>query len=235
MKKTIFPLIIFAFIVTLFIGFDNSDEIDNSINDVKEKNVTFANASSKAGSENLMEVIDAYALSSGSKRIKIVGSEECSKFEKNIELYYQDIYTYGYTASDTLSGYINDDNIKDYIAWYYCENCWNGIGAGNYLSNFIFVTSEKGGYKVNEELTMDFKTRIAGVITNELNSEYYPAAQIEKVINGITFSQIKNGIIYGDFIINTEVCESAQPCLKGTFDYNTKKKELKFNLTEHIK
>lgn len=174
--------------------------------------------------------IESYVKNLNNNKIRIVDSKGCNDIEKNSELYENGIYTYEFTKSDTVSGDINGDNLNDYVAFYSCYNCWNGNGAQNYLSNFIIITSENNSLKVNEDLSLTFKSILINAIKIKFGNIPYQKAQKEEIINGLKFTEIKNGVIYGTFSITTENCPSDQACYEGAFDFNFSSKQINFYL-----
>ena len=184
--------------------------------------------------ENVDEVIENYVRKLSNSNIQILDSINCSKIEENIEKYEQGISTYGFYSvkSNLMNGIIfgdlNGDGQNDYIANYYCENCYGGGGSGNYLSNCFFITSKNNSIEVNEEMTFEFKKILIDAIKKDFGEEYDGVkAGKEFMINGILFEEIKNQKAYGTFNINTNVCEGSPfPCVEGSFEYDAKNRKL---------
>lgn len=181
-------------------------------------------------------IIDRYAKQLNNSEIKIVDSITCGQIDNNIINYEKGILTYGYNSINTnssngkLAGDLDGDNQTDYIANYYCENCYGGNGSDNYLSNCFFLTSKNNQVIVNEEMTNDFKQKLIEKIKEDFGDPYFSKAEKERMINGIEFTKIQNQIVYGTFNINTEACQGSPfPCAKGTFEYDVNNKNLKMS------
>ncbi len=123
----------------------------------------------------------------------------------------------------------NDDRIDDYIISYTAINCWQGNGAGNYLSNYIFACSNNNKLEINEELTKSFKDNFAEYINRNYGNDEYKYVYKTQFINGIDFQFASDETVSGVFNINTNKCVSAQPCISGRFDFNTKTRKIDFN------
>lgn len=238
-KKTILLTSLFLVLVCLGAGCGNNNE-DSSID-------TNSGAISNVDSESEIEedvlttttnnIIDKYAKNLDSAKIKILDEEECNQKEKNIKDYVNGIYNYEFKSikeypNGKITGDFNGDNENDYIVQYTYENCWDGIGAGNFLSNSFFLTTKDNKVSIDEELTTDFKQQLISVITKDFGNVYYKKPQKQLMINGIEFKEIKNQKVFGTFNINTEKCSSAQPCFQGEFEYNVKNNLLKMTLTQ---
>ena len=175
---------------------------------------------------NIDEISMNYIKGLNSSKIQIISEKECDDYEKNLEFYYKDIYRYSISQTDKLISDVNHDGINDYVIYYYAENCWQGNGAGNYLSNMFFITSENNKLKVNENLTEDFKMKFISFINENFGSIGLNKANKEQFINGITYTNLSEGVLIGTFEINTENCQSAIPCYTGHFEYNLEMKTL---------
>lgn len=214
------------FILVLFQNCkNNSSKEENSvsvIDNISEKKI------------DIDSIIDNYAKQLSNSDFRIVDSITCVKLSTNPENYDNGIRAYGYYSVKSnllqrkVEGDLNNDEQKDYIANYSCENCWNGIGAGNYLSNCFFLTSEKDKIVVNEQMTNDFKQKFIDEINERFGNPYFKKAQKEIMINGIEFTKIENQIAYGKFNINTEACQGSPfPCVEGTFEYDANNRTVK--------
>lgn len=218
--------------MTIFASCQNSDTIENTSTDLTKNKVE----NKEISQVDIDKIIDDYVKSLSTSKTIFVDSIECEKTEQNIKDYEKDILKYQYTSlthngseNGKIVGDLNGDNNSDYIANYSCENCWAGIGAGNYLSNCFFITTQNNKLIVDEQMTINFKQKLIEVITRDFGNKYYKIAQKEQMINGLTFTKIENQTAYGTFMINTETCEIAQPCFEGTFEYNATKNELKMS------
>jgi hypothetical protein len=231
----------FRFTVTLafFISFLVQSCKDNTVEQgiAQKKEVEVQVGQSNIDKINLDYIIDNYIKQLSNSDIKIVDSITCAQMELNRENYDKGIITYGYYSiksnllNGKIAGDLNGDKQTDYIANYSCENCYGGIGSGNYLSNCFFLTSKDNELIVNEEMTNDFKKKLIDTIKKDFGEEYIGVKpEKEKMINGIEFTEIKNQIAYGTFNINTDACEGSPfPCVKGTFEYDTSNKTLKMS------
>lgn len=183
------------------------------------------------------DIINKYAKQLSNSNIRIVDSDTCAQVEINRDMMTdQGINTYEYYSIKTnsshgkIAGDLNGDNKTDYIANYSCNNCYDGIGTDNYLSNCFFLTSQDGRIIVDEEMTSDFKQKLIDGIKKDFGDSYFSKAEKEIMVNGIEFIEIKNQIAYGTFNINTDACGGSPfPCVKGTFEYDANNKTLKMS------
>lgn len=223
-----------TFAFSIFVLFQNCKNSSNQ-HDNKQTDEIIANVEQRKNDEiDVDNIIDIYAKQLSNSGIKIVDSITCGQTENNIKKYEKGIRTYGYysiksnSLNGKLAGDLNGDNQTDYIANYSCENCYDGNGSENYLSNCFFLTSKDNQITVNKEMTNDFKQKIINSIKDNFGDPYFNKAEKEIMINGIEFTEIKNQIAYGTFNINTEACEGSPfPCIEGTFEYNSKNKTFK--------
>lgn len=230
-KKTI------SFVILIALSFQscknsNATEETNLLAKTENKAI-LETSNNNLSSEEIDKIIDNYALSLSTEKIKFVDSVDCRKTEQNIENYSDGIYVYEYVGINhnsikgKISGDYNGDGITDYIANYTCDNCWAGNGAGNYLSNCFFLTGSDSGIKVDETTTINFKQKLIEVITKDFGNTYFKKPEKEIMINGLVFTEIKDQKVYGTFNINTEKCKTAQACFYGTFEYDVKNNLLK--------
>ena len=228
--KLILPLVFF-----IILSFQSCK--DNSVVKMNTKNEGQTNLIQNTKDEiDVDEIINNYAKQLSNANIKIVDSSSCAQIQINRENYDNGLATYGYysikanSSNGKIEGDLNGDNQTDYIANYYCENCYGGSGSDNYLSNCFFLTSNDNQIIVNEEMTNDFKQNFINQIRRNFGDPYSTKAQKEIMINGIEFTEIKNQIAFGTFNINTDACEGSPfPCVKGTFEYNANNKTLKMS------
>jgi hypothetical protein len=159
-------------------------------------------------------------------KFKVVSADD---YEKNKNKYHDDydkgILTYYYAQNSVSEGDLNKDGQKDFIHSYYLENCWGGIGANNIVSDFAFIISDKGGYKVNTELTESFKMQLEKLV----NADKYGKLQVSnnngvKFISYVEFKNIIGSTTNGDLKLLLENRESEQEMLTGnfTFDFSSK-------------
>lgn len=177
---------------------------------------------------NIDKLVENYLLNSDTSKIRFTNSLDCESKE-NIELYYKEILTYSIDEIKKLKFNYNDDRIDDYIISYTASNCWQGNGAGNYLSNYIFACSNNNKLEINEELTKSFKDNFAEYINRNYGNDEYKYVYKTQFINGIDFQFASDETVSGVFNINTNKCVSAQPCISGRFDFNTKTRKIDFN------
>lgn len=209
---------------------DNSIQLESEV----KKEIVINAEQDRSKEISIDHIIDNYAKQLSNAEIKIVDFKTCSQTENNFANYENGISSYGYysikenSLNGKLEGDLNGDKKLDYIANYSCENCYGGIGSGNFLSNCFFLTSKDNKISVNEEMTNDFKQKLIDVITKDFGSPYFVKAEKEIMINGIEFTEIKNQVAYGKFSINTEACQGSPfPCVEGTFEYDVKNNTLK--------
>jgi len=169
--------------------------------------------------KDINEFVDNYIKTLQSDSIKLVDSLTCSKSELNNEQYDKGILLYHVDQIEKLNGDINADSEEDFVVRYDAENCWNGIGAGNYLTNVFFVISKQGNYEVDETGTMNFKQKFIDAISKEYKENAYKKAEKYEAINDIMFKTIKDGKGNGEFAI--QQC-GATPCVEGKFEYDFK-------------
>jgi len=192
---------------------------------------TKANAS--VAGQDLNKLINDYVLSLNTESIVLVDSIECDQIGRNIDEYDKGKLKYLYSSiEDTsrsvkISGDLNGDAENDFLVDYSCENCWGGSGAGNYLSNCFFITSGKEGYKIDEEMTRNFKRKLIDQLTKDFGNTYFEKPERVRFINGIEFSKIENQTVFGNFRINTQLCESTLPCFEGSFEFCPQQGQLK--------
>lgn len=158
--------------------------------------------------------------------VKLVDSVSCKNVDKNYEQYNNDVLVYSVDVINQTEGKINADAENDFVISYRAQNCWNGIGAGNYLTNLFFVLSENGAYKVDEAGTLTFKQKFIDAVTKEYKDNYYKKAAKEVFMNEVSFKLIKDGVGNGDFHI---IQCGAIPCVEGKFEYNFSTQELMFS------
>jgi hypothetical protein len=188
---------------------------------IKEK--VADNGSSTGTSVDVTELLDQYIKTLQTNKIKLVDSATCGKYEQNQEQYFDGILVYNVTQINKLQGDINDDNEKDFVVTYFAENCWGGIGVGNYLTNIFFIISEQGNYAIDEKTTMKFKQKFIDETSKMYKENVYKKAEKYEAMNDITFKIIKDGKGYGEFsILQCGII----PCLSGKFEYNFKTNEL---------
>jgi hypothetical protein len=151
--------------------------------------------------------------------VKIVDSATCANGEMNIGLYEKGIYNYELEEVTTVKGKINDDADDDFIVSYTAGNCWRGIGAGNYLSNFFIVNAKSGKFEADEAATMKLKQALISAVTKEYKDNAWTKAKKYQMMNQISFVKIADGIASGNMSITQ--C-GATPCLEAEFEYNFK-------------
>ena len=183
--------------------------------------------------ENILKVdtdsiIQTYLKVLNKSNTRIVDATECES-SNGLKLYEKEIYTYSINDTKKLEFDYNSDEITDYLISYTANNCWQGIGAGNYLSNMFFITSENNNTSVNEKLTQDFKNNFLENIHKKYGNSGFILNEKEVFINGIEYLDINDNILSGKYQINTENCESAQPCFDGVFSYDLKNNSFSFD------
>lgn len=230
MKKL--KLVTMFFILVIFLNCKNN----SSEKEIKQENAISLNTNNIAENKiDIDSIIDNYAKQLSNSDIRIVDYDICAQTEINSDMFDQGISTYAYDSIKTnsshgkIAGDLNNDGQTDYIANYSCDNCWGGIGSGNYLSNCFFLTSRDNQITVNEAMTNDFKQKLIDAIKKDFGEEYSGVKpEKEMMINGIEFTEIKNQIAYGTFNINTDACQGSPfPCVEGTFEYDANNKTVK--------
>lgn len=239
MKKVLF------FLVALFLFSSQKCKDDEPIFEDKidsSKSLKLFDNQNESDYAKIELLINKYVSSLSNSDLKFVDSISCSNLEFNIQKYEEGVKLYGFYSvksnllNDIIQGDLNGDDKTDYIVNYFCENCFGGGGAGNYLSNCLFITSKNDSFEVNETMTFDFKKRLINAIKENFGEEYEGVKpEKEYMINGIEFTEIKNQNVIGTFNINTEICDGSPfPCVKGTFEYHTKNKTFVMNGTVNI-
>jgi hypothetical protein len=208
-KITCLSLLTFSFALT---SCNNNETKETETTENKEQSI-------QVEKKDINEFVDNYIKTLQTDSIKLVDSVTCGKSEPNNEQYDKGILLYHVDQIEKLNGDINADNEEDFVVRYDAENCWNGIGAGNYLSNIFFVISKQGNYEVDETGTMNFKQKFIDAISKEYKENAYKKAEKYEAINDIMFKTIKDGKGNGEFAI--QQC-GATPCVEGKFEYDFK-------------
>ena len=224
MKNEYFGL---AICLMLFISCETATKSEHNKTSLDaKKNVKNADGK-KIIDYDIENLVKEYNLKSDTSKIRFVDSLNCQS-QGNMDLYYNDIYVYSISEIKKQKFDYNGDELDDYVISYIADNCWNGIGAGNYLSNYIFVTSTNRKLVLNNVLTDLFRSEFQKFVIANLGKMDYDYAKTAQFINGIEFKSSIGETVSGSFIINTPKCETAQPCISGTFDFNTKSGHIEF-------
>ena len=195
----------------------------NETKETKPGTLTNNEQPTQVEKKDINEFVDSYIKTLQTNSIKLVDSVTCGKYESNIEQYGKGILLYHVNQIEKLNGDINADNEEDFVIKYDAENCWNGNGGGNYLSNILFVIDKQGNYEVDETSTMNFKQKFIDEISKIYKDNGYKKAEKYEAMNDISFKIIKDGKGIGEFTIMQ--C-GAGPCVEGKFEYNFKTSEL---------
>ncbi len=201
----------------------NSIETHQNSKEVEVKNITASDI------ENLVK---EYNAKSDTSKIRFVDSLGCES-KRNMELYSNDIYVYSILEIKKQKFDYNGDNLEDYVISYTANNCWQGNGAGNYLSNYIFATSKSNKLEINYELTNLFRGKFQQYVNTNFGKSDYDYSRIAMFINGIEFESSIGETVSGTFAINTPKCNTALPCIYGVFDFNTKSGHIEFKDIEN--
>ena len=206
---------------------------ESNENQTKNDSLNVRNSILKVDTDS---IIQSYFKILNKSNTRIVDATECES-SNGLKLYEKEIYTFSINDTKKLEFDYNGDDITDYLISYTADNCWQGIGAGNYLSNMFFITSENNSASVNEKLTQDFKNSFLENIHQKHGNSGFILNEKEVFINGVEYSNINDNILSGKYEINTENCESAQPCFEGIFSYNLKNNSFSFEnkLTDNSK
>ena len=172
----------------------------------------------------LKDFVNNYITTLQNKKIKLVDNNTCKKTEISYSEYQNGTLVYHVKAINIIHDSINFESKPIiYAINYVAENCWNGIGASNYLSNIFFVQNVNGVYKVDESRNLKFKQDFIDAINIEYKYNEFKTVEKDKFINDVIFKEIKEGKLYGEFAI---IQCGATPCLKGEFEYDFKKNEI---------
>lgn len=175
------------------------------------------------------KIIHDYIYNMNDPQVKIVSDEECAKWKENVEDYHKEIYKFAISDIRKLEGDLNADKKTDLIVSYFGDNCWQGIGAGNYLSNFFFLISDKDTLRVDEKLTNIFKQTFLDTLTKYYPDNYTKKAEKANFVNDVNFSELKGDTVKGTFSIMQ--C-GASPCLSGDFGYRIRSNLVTFKNLE---
>lgn len=186
------------------------------VNDTKTETAPVKDLQIKVESMYLDAFIENYINTLQTDNTKLVDSASCENIAENIELYDKQIFLYHVDQIEKLSGDLNADGKHDYIVSYTASNCWNGIGAGNYLTNIFFILAINDTQEVDELGTLKFKQKFIDAIKKEYVGNYYRKAEKHEAMNYISFKEIRDGKGIGDFAI--QQC-GATPCVEGKFEY----------------
>ncbi len=170
-------------------------------------------------------IINDYIFNINDPQVRIVSDEECDNWKENLEDYDRKVYKYVISQMEKLEGDVNNDKRFDLIVTYRGDNCWQGIGASNYLSNFFFLVSENDSLQVDENLTNIFKQTFIDTLTKYFPNNYLTKPEKASFVNDVNFLEIKDDNIKGTFAIMQ--C-GASPCLSGDFSYNINAKSITF-------
>jgi hypothetical protein len=175
---------------------------------------------------NINDLVENYLENSDTSTIRFTNINCGTK--ESLDLYLKGIYTYSISEIKNLEFDFNNDNKSDYVITYTADNCWQGNGSDNYLSNYVFATTNNNKITINEELTNSFKDKFTKYINNKfVTKDIYNVKT--QFFNGIEFKQCNKEFVSGEFNILTSKCNSSQPCISGTFNFNTISKEIVFD------
>ncbi|KAF0128237.1 MAG: hypothetical protein FD155_3375 [Bacteroidetes bacterium] len=193
------------------------------INESNTKTTAINDQKSNVEIVDLDAFIENYIITLQTDKIKLVDSSSCEKTDQNTQQYENGILQYHVDQIEKLDGDLNADKVQDYVVSYTASNCWNGIGAGNYLTNIFFVLTINGTYEVDETMALNFKQKFIDVVSKEFIDNAYTKAEKHETMNQISFIEIKNAKGFGEFSITQ--C-GATPCLSGKFEYDFYRNEL---------
>lgn len=196
---------------------------NNETNEPQTETTVNNEQQSKVETKDINSFVDDYIKTMQTDKIKLVDSLTCEKKEETKKQYEKGILQYHVDQVEKLNGDLNADKEQDFIVSYTASNCWDGIGAGNYLTNIFFVLTKNGTYEVDEKGTLTFKQKFIDAITKEFKDNAIKTAEKHEALNDITFKEIKDGKGNGEFAI--QQC-GALPCTEGKFEYDFKTNEL---------
>jgi hypothetical protein len=224
MKKIILSL---AIGTSLFFSCENTSKNESKEDSTKTEEVKNSAEALTITDADLENFVKAYNSQSDTSKVRFVDSLNCNS-EKIVALYDKGILTYSINKIEKLTADFNKDGADDFIITYTGNNCWRGNGADNYLSNYIFATTNNGKLELNKELTDAFRTEFEKYITTNYGKGEYDYKGKPQFMNGIAFKSIKGEVASGTIEINTPKCQSAQPCISGSFEFNMTSKKLEF-------